>query len=157
MVLYVIRHGKAEPMSPSGRDRDRSLRPKGHRQAEHLGQQLDGAEARPTLIVTSTYRRAHQTAEQINTVLGVEFVSDTRLCVDEPVSLVIDLIGEHTDHDALCVVGHNPQLEYLCGALTNGVSGPPVRVRTGEAFAFEIDASDPLEEPGLLTSWRLSE
>ncbi len=157
MVLYVIRHGKAEAVSVTGRDRDRVLRPKGHRQAEHLGRELDAAERRPSLVITSTYKRAYETADRINSALGVEFISDTRLCVDEPVSLVIDLISEHAGRGSLCIVGHNPQLEYLCGALSGGPAGVPVRVRTGEAFAFELDADDPLGGSRLLASMRLGD
>ena len=146
MVLYVIRHGKAHPDSPTGRDRDRALKPKGYRQAAYLGQALREREDRPTLIVTSTFRRAHETAERINDDLGAEFVSDTRLCVDE-----------HTDHGALCIVGHNPQLEYLCAALSGGIGAPPVRVRTGEAFEFAIDSNDPLQGARLIGSLRLGD
>ena len=156
MVLYVIRHGKAEPSAPSGRDRDRALRPKGIRQSAYLGQALHDAAPRPSLIVTSTYRRARQTGELINQTLGAEFISDTRLCVDEPVSLAIDLIAEHAGRDAMCVVGHNPQLESLCGLLAGGMGASPARVRTGEAFAFRIDASDPLSGGELVGRWRLS-
>jgi len=157
MVLYVIRHGKAEVSSHSGRDRDRVLRPKGERQADHLGATLNENEHRPSLIVTSTFRRAHQTSERINTILGVEFVSDTRLCVDEPVSLVFDLIAEHEDHGSVCLVGHNPQLEYLCAALAGGATAPAVRVRTGEAFAFELDPGEPMGAARPIDSIRLGE
>ena len=155
MVLYVIRHGKAEVTSSTGRDRDRVLKPKGHRQAEYLGRELDAAAPRPSLVITSTFRRAHETAELINGVLGVEFIGDTRLCVDEPVSLAVDLIIEHAGRGALCIVGHNPQLEYLCAALSGGPTSAPVRVRTGEAFAFELDADDPLNGARLLAQYRL--
>ncbi len=155
MVLYIIRHGKAEPSAPTGRDRDRVLRPKGHRQSDHLGRTLDSAPQRPSLIITSTYRRAHETAERINGALGVEFISDTRLCVDEPVSLVIDLICEHAGRGSMCLVGHNPQLEYLCAALAGGPTAPPVRVRTGEAFAFELDPESPLDGARPLERFRL--
>ena len=82
MVLYVIRHGKAHPDSPTGRDRDRALKPKGHRQADFLGALLRDRDDRPSLVVTSTFRRAYETAERINAAIGAEFVSDTRLCVD---------------------------------------------------------------------------
>ncbi|MFI4897616.1 MAG: SixA phosphatase family protein [Phycisphaerales bacterium JB059] len=157
MVLYVIRHGKAHPDSPTGRDRDRALKPKGFRQAAYLGERLRARTDRPTLVVTSTFRRAYETAERINDDLRAEFVSDTRLCVDEPVSLAVDLIAEHADHEAVCVVGHNPQLEYLCAALTGGVGAPPVRVRTGEAFWFTIEPGDPLHGAELIGSLRLGD
>ncbi len=157
MVLYVIRHGKAEAVSATGRDRDRALKPKGQRQGEFLGQWLLESERPPTLVVTSTFKRAYETAELVNKTIDAEFVSDTRLCVDEPVSLAVDLILEHAGRESLCIVGHNPQLVYLCAALSGGPTSSPVRVRTGEAFSFEVDADDPLGASRLLASMRLGD
>ena len=37
MLVVLARHGTAIESAASGRDRDRTLRPRGHRQAEYLG------------------------------------------------------------------------------------------------------------------------
>ncbi len=157
MRLYVVRHGKAEQGSPTGRDEDRPLRARGERQADHLGNLFAQAERPPALVITSPFVRAFDTAERINRALEAEFLTDGRLCVGEPVSGVIDLIREREGTGSLCLVGHNPQLEHLCGTLLAGPSAPPVRVRTGEAFVFDVDASDPVALGRLVESARLDD
>lgn len=140
MRVYVIRHGKAEPGSPTGRDEDRPLRARGERQSDHLGGVLSSIDRPPALVITSPFVRAFDTAERINRALEAEFMTDGRLCVGEPVSGVLDLLRERTGVASLCLVGHNPQLEHLCGVLLAGPAAPPVRVRTGEMYAFDYDA-----------------
>lgn len=157
MRLYVVRHGKAEQSSPTGRDEDRPLLARGERQADYLGAAFADLDHPPTLVVTSPYVRAFDTAERINKTLEAEFMTDGRLCVGEPVSGVLKLIREHAGAGALCLVGHNPQLEHLCGTLLAGASAPPVRVRTGEAFVFDVDADEPARGGRLLESIRLDD
>ncbi len=157
MRLCVVRHGKAEPGSPTGRDQDRPLRERGVRQADYIGLRLEGMDRPPTLVVASPYVRAFDTGERIAGALGARFVTDDRLRVGEAVSGVLALIGEHAGVEGLCLVGHNPQLEHLCGVLLTGPTAPPIRVRTGEAFVFELDASSPGARGALFDSLRLDD
>lgn len=157
MRLYVVRHAKAEEGAPGGRDEDRPLRARGERQADHLAAALSEIDHPPTLVITSPFVRAFDTAERINRALEAEFMTDGRLCVGEPVSGVLGLIRERALTGALCLVGHNPQLEHLCGTLLAGPAAPPVRVRTGEAFVFDVDAGEPAGSGRLVESIRLED
>lgn len=152
MILYVIRHGKAEPDSPSGLDRDRPLRERGLRQARFLGETLAACDEPPRRIVSSPFVRARDTALAIAGVLALEVEFDTRLEVDEPVGPVLELIKACMASSAVAIVGHNPQLERLISFLLNGPGS--VVVRTGEAFALSLDAPERASAT-LIGSWRL--
>ncbi len=143
MHLYIIRHGKAEQDSATGRDRDRDLAPRGERQAEWLGEQLAAREHPPSLIIASPFARADRTAHLVNRPLGVDLRHDRRLIVDEPASGVLELIEEHAALGALAIVGHNPQLERLCGLLAKV---PFMEMKTGMCREFEVD--DPADALG---------
>lgn len=143
MHLYIIRHGKAEQDSASGRDRDRELAPRGERQAEWLGERLAAAKKPPTLVIASPFARADRTARLVSDALGVEMRHDGRLIVDEPASGVVELIEEHAAVGSLALVGHNPQLERLCGLLANE---PFMEMKTGMCREFEV--VDPADAPG---------
>lgn len=135
MHLYIIRHGKAQQDSPTGRDRERELAPRGERQAEWLGERLAGGSDAPTRIVSSPFARAGQTARLVNESLGVDLVYDDRLIVDEPAGGVFELIGEFNPGDRVALVGHNPQLSRVCGMLAKD---PTFEMKTGMCAVFEI-------------------
>ena len=135
MHLYIIRHGKAQQESPTGRDRERGLAPRGERQAEWLGEQLGGRDDAPTRIVSSPFVRADQTARLVNNSLAVELAYDDRLIVDEPTSGVFELIGEFNPGDRVALVGHNPQLSRVCGMLAKD---PTFEMKTGMCAVFGI-------------------
>jgi phosphohistidine phosphatase len=151
--LHIIRHGKAEQDSPTGLDRDRALKPRGERQARWLGEQLAASMCPPALIIASPFTRARQTAELIQRSLGCPLVFDERLEVGNSVSDAADVIASHTTTNpereragrtaaaspALALVGHNPQLELLIGALIHGPLGGRYELRTGECFTFEFN------------------
>ncbi len=165
--LHIIRHGKAEQDSPTGLDRDRALKSRGERQARWLGEQLAASTRPPTLIVASPFTRARQTAELIQRALGCPLVFDERLEVGNSVSDAAEVIaasspagsgdvhessraegvqslprvssGAQTRLHHLALVGHNPQLELLIGALIHGPLGGRYELRTGECFTFEFD------------------
>lgn len=157
MRLIIVRHGKARHDSASGRDFDRELRSRGHRQAAYLVERFRGLEPPLTRIVASRAVRANQTAEIIAVGLSLDLEHDDRLLVDRPVSPVLDLLYESREGACLALVGHNPQLEHLIAVLSGEpLSGTPP-LRTGEAVLLEIDPSEPLESGAVLDRIRLDD
>ncbi len=159
MRVYIVRHGKAEPYSESGLDRDRRLAERGEQQAAWLSGVL-GEEASGATVVASDAARARATAEALARGVGAEVQFDARLRVDEPVSGVMAVIRERSEADragAVCVVGHNPQLASAIALLTQGVGSPEVRLRTGEAWAIEVDDERPIGTGRVLGVHRLDD
>ncbi len=163
-VVVIVRHGKAEADSVSGRDHDRELAERGEAQARFLAEQLvrGGAAGRGGVgrVVSSLAARAFSTAAPIAAAAGVEHETDGRLAVDEPASGALDLIygmcregmpgGGDGGGDgvgdggggALVFVGHNPQVSVLVSVLAHGSPSAGAGVKTGEANVFEVEFGD---------------
>ena len=62
--LILLRHAKAESASSTGRDIDRPLTERGHRDAAIMGRVLAQAGFIPDLALVSTARRAQETWEE---------------------------------------------------------------------------------------------
>src|SRR5512137_1941918 len=65
MELYVMRHSSSHDHSPTGRDEDRQLTPKGRERVRMVAEELRRREACPTRILSSPLRRCVETAEEI--------------------------------------------------------------------------------------------
>ena len=152
VTIALARHGKTHQGSPTGRDRDRELMPRGERQALYLGRAFAQLDEPPTIIISSPVTRARQTAELIQQGLDVPLQFDEALATGASASVVLEVALEACYDDPgevrPLIVGHNPTLEYLLALLTSGPGGDYAsmrHVRTGEAFVLAIaDAADPL-------------
>ncbi|TVQ62226.1 MAG: phosphohistidine phosphatase SixA [Phycisphaerales bacterium] len=140
MQLFIVRHGKAARHSDSGRDADRELTDRGHRQAAYLGDRLLVSDVRPGVIVASPLTRAQQTARPIAELLGLELRTDERLATGSTAGLMIDLIAELHDagEAAGAIVGHNPDLSLLAARLLGGGWGGSHELRTGQMVAVRL-------------------
>ena len=72
MNLYILRHGKAEPLGPAyPRDDERPLSPGGWRRTERSAKGMAAANVAVDAIISSPLLRARQTAEIVHLGLGV--------------------------------------------------------------------------------------
>jgi phosphohistidine phosphatase len=122
--LMLLRHAKTEHDAPSGRDQDRRLDHRGHRDAAEIGGWIGRHPPFPDLALVSHAVRAHQTWEVV-----WEAMKDL---VPEPVvELMPELYGadaaellqiirdaSEADPQRLLLVGHNPGMHELALALT---------------------------------------
>jgi phosphohistidine phosphatase len=143
-LLLVVRHGKAERDSLTGRDEDRVLRPRGVRQAQFLGNKLMEmpAESKPQVILASPVIRAADTARIIAQFAGVPLEFHPELSTSSDHHAVLELLHERDragNHRRLMVVGHNPTLEELVSTLCRGGAGLAGGMRTGMAAVLELE------------------
>ena len=161
MRLYILRHGKAQAESPTGRDADRPLRRRGERQARWIGEHLVADPGRPEVIYSSELRRAVETARLVGEALDCEVREEPVLGLGHGASDVVEilqLIARADEIRSLMLVGHNPQLETLVGVLVGGPAGAPVRLRTGECAVLEAPSpEEPVGESRLVATLRLVE
>lgn len=155
MLIWIIRHGKAQQHSASGTDFDRELRGRGRRQAQWLAGQFEARDDAPVSVISSRAARARQTAEIIAAALELEVDCDDRLLVDEPAGPLINLLeaGAAAGAASVALVGHNPQLSSLASVLGDTA----VSLRTGQAALLDLPGAI---EPGageLLELLRLEE
>lgn len=142
MDIYVIRHGKAEEDSNSGLDRDRVLRPKGHRQAQWLAETIARRDVRPDLVLSSPYPRARETAEPIWEALGMEAQIDDRLGADRSLSDMMDVLSDAKGSGCVAIVSHNPNCARIVSTLCNGLMTMPGAHRTGELAHVRVDGGE---------------
>ena len=112
--LMLLRHAETETDAPSGRDQDRRLDERGHRDAAMIGDWLGRHPPFPNLVQVSPAVRARQTWELAWEVMKahapkpqVEFVPD--LYGAEPAQILESIrAASVSDPKLLMVVGHNP-------------------------------------------------
>lgn len=147
--LIVLRHAKSAWDTAAPDDHARPLSKRGKRDAPRIGEELARLGHCPTLVITSTAKRARDTwkrmkgalpdAEEVRTRdLYMAGLSDVRRAVVER--------GE--GHDVVAVVGHNPGWEEavsdLCGQETLITTANAAVLRSAaetwsEAFASDAD------------------
>ena len=110
MELYLFRHGIAEDHAPSGRDADRRLTDEGRQKLRRVLERAHTAGVRPSLILSSPYKRAIETAEIAARELGYDgkIVRSERLTPDSSPSDVWTEIRDHRDESAILIAGHEP-------------------------------------------------
>ena len=124
--LMLLRHAKTESEAPSGRDEDRRLDNRGHRDAAEIGSWIGHHPPFPDLVLVSHAMRALQTW-QIAWEAMKELVSEPEVeLVPElygaDVSQLLETIRDASSADPkrLMLVGHNPGMHELALALAGG-------------------------------------
>jgi len=142
--LYLLRHGIAEDHSPTGHDSDRRLTEEGRDKLKRVLHRATQAGVEPSLILSSPYMRALETAELAASELHYRgrIMSVGSLTPDSSPPAVWSAIREHRDEAAILLAGHEPlfssMVAWLLGSTRQMVEfkkGALVRidVRTGAA------------------------
>jgi len=122
--LMLLRHAKTETDAPSGRDQDRRLDQRGHRDAAEIGGWLASHPPFPDSVQVSPAIRARQTWELAWEAMKghvpppqVDFVPE--LYGADPAQILESIrAASVTDPRRLMVVGHNPGMHELALMLT---------------------------------------
>jgi phosphohistidine phosphatase len=110
MELYLLRHGIAEDRAPSGRDPDRALTEEGRHKLRKVLKRAQQAGVEPSLIISSPYKRALETAEIAASELKYagEILRSGTLTPDSSPPSVWSEIKEHRDEPSILLAGHEP-------------------------------------------------
>ena len=126
-MLLVLRHAKSSWIHSELTDHERPLNQRGLRAASRMGQLIADENIVPDVILSSTARRARQTAELVAKHCGFEteiaFVDS--LYHAGPTAYVDRLAYLDDSISSAMVVGHNPGLENLVESLTAEVTVMP--------------------------------
>ncbi len=119
-TVLILRHAKSSWDTPSISDKDRPLNSRGQRDAPKVGQLLIEEQLVPDLILTSSAKRARQTAnlvvESSQYAHGITEVSQFYLA--QPLAYMSYLSDLPDHYSRVMVIGHNPGLELLIDELT---------------------------------------
>lgn len=138
MDLVIVRHGKAERDSFSGRDEDRKLTRRGERQALWLGEALSESGFTGARVLSSRAARAIRTAHLLAEGLMSPVEEAEGLMLGSQISDVLPLMEMHRSGTPLVLVGHNPMVSQLASLLTHGVGFCELQLRTGSAAMIEL-------------------
>lgn len=122
--LMLLRHAKTESDAPSGRDQDRRLDERGHRDAAGIGGWIAQHPPFPDLVLVSPAVRARQTWELVwaamkATVPPLQVETAPDIYGAEVAQLLHSVrLAAAADPRQLMIVGHNPGLHELALALT---------------------------------------
>jgi phosphohistidine phosphatase len=124
MQIHLLRHGIAENAKPDQPDSERALTPEGRKKLREVLKAAKAAEVKPSLILTSPYRRALETAEVAASVLGYkqELLRTKALVPGGEPSGVWDEIRVHKGESEILLVGHEPLFSQLTAYLVDAPS-----------------------------------
>ncbi len=138
MELYLFRHGIAEEAYPGRRDADRALTDEGRRKAAEVVQAARRAGLNPSLVLSSPYLRAVETAKTAAGELGYEgeIVNTAALVPHGSPEGVWHELREHREQAAVLLAGHEPLLSRLVAYL---LASPALHVDMKKAAMVRID------------------
>lgn len=119
--LMLLRHGKSSWSDPQLDDYDRPLKKRGITASKKMGRYMVHHKLRPQMILSSTAKRAAETA-----VLACEEMGITQRHIQwhkglyhAHVHTLLEVLAGCPDAPRILLVGHNPGMEeliaYLCG------------------------------------------
>jgi phosphohistidine phosphatase len=155
MEIYILRHGVAEEPQTGQPDSERALTPDGRKKLRNVLRTAASAGAAPSLILSSPYKRALQTAQIAAELLDYkgELLRTKALEPGGAPKAVWDEIRVHKDEARILLVGHEP----LFGRLTAYLLASPnlqVDFKKGAMACIELDRF-PAEPHGVLR-WMLT-
>lgn len=120
--LILLRHAKTERDAPSGKDHDRRLDERGHRDGADIGRWLALNGYHPDLALVSTAVRTRETWDLLRPALPSTRVKHLPTLYGADTSDLLDVIHGTVDTDphSLMILAHNPGLHELALALISG-------------------------------------
>ncbi len=139
-TLLILRHAKSSWKNKALSDHDRPLNPRGQRDAPNVGKRLRSEDLIPDAILSSTAKRARQTAEAVAEESGCagELQLSRELYGGGPEAYLEAIRSLPSLVDCALVIGHNPDLEELLEIL----SGESVRLPTAALAHLQLDIQD---------------
>ena len=142
MLLLLNRHANAGTRDPAQwpDDRDRPLTEKGRAVQSDVSRFLRKRDLAPTLVLTSPWLRAQQTAEILVEVarVGQPPVPCEPLADDPDLIRLQDYVGDQPGGAIVAMVGHSPWMEDLASILLAG-SSTGIRIDFPKSGAMGID------------------
>lgn len=157
MLVYLFRHGIAEPAEPGQADADRPLLPKGiertHQAAAGLAALMDAA---PATLLTSPKQRAVETADILGEHLAKKPVVLDALASEGFAAITQSLITMQAG--SVMLVGHEPMLGEWAARWVFGRGAPYGCIQLKKAGCLLLDLDKPIEPETDLTGrliWHL--
>jgi len=121
-TLLVMRHAKSSWSDATLSDHDRPLNSRGRYDAPRIGELLLDEDLSPELIISSSARRAVETARRVAIACDYDAtIAVTRDLYHADPEIFLSVVREQgADFGRVMIVGHNPGIEELVEQLTGG-------------------------------------
>jgi phosphohistidine phosphatase len=138
MELYLFRHGIAEDAKPGRPDASRALTDEGKKKVADVVKAARRAGVEPSLIVSSPYVRAVETARIAAEVFECkrDVVRTEALVPNGAPEKVWAELRDYREEAAVLLAGHEPLLSHLVSFL---LASPALRVEMKKAALVRID------------------
>lgn len=147
MDLILWRHAEAEDEAPNGDDLQRSLTPRGEKQAARMAGWLDRQLSDGVKILCSPALRCEQTLLP----LGRKYKVREELAPNASPEAVLDASGWPKAKQAVLVVGHQPTLGETAAKLL-GMKPQELTIRKGAVWWFRCRERDGGEQTVLVAA-----
>ena len=146
MDLVLWRHAEAQDWAEGGNDLERSLTPRGEKQAARMAAWLDRQLPEGARILVSPARRTEQTA----LALGRKYKIRNELAPDGSAQQLLDVAQWPNGRTTTLVVGHQPVLGEVVARLL-GMQASDCAVRKGAVWWLRHRVRDGVPQTVLLT------
>jgi len=153
--IYLLRHGIAEDGKPGRPDSERALTAEGREKLRRVLKRARAADCAPSLILSSPYRRALETAEVAAAVLGYkrDVVHARALTPDASPPDCWDEVRSHKDEPSILLSTHEPLASSLAAYL---LRSPALQVDMKKAALLRLDCDRFTPEPHCVLKWMLT-
>jgi phosphohistidine phosphatase len=153
--IYLLRHGIAEDGGAGVPDSERALTPEGKKRLREVMKVAAHAGVSPSLILSSPYRRALETARIVADELGYkdEVLRTKALIPSASATDAWQEIRLHRDASSLLLVGHEPLFGLLAAYLL-GTPETQIDFKKGALFAVDLPAAG--ARPRGVLKWMLT-
>jgi phosphohistidine phosphatase len=150
--IYLLRHGIAENTTP---DSDRALTAEGREKLRRVLARARAADVAPSLILSSPYRRAVETADVAAEILGYQgkVVKTRTLTPDASPFETWAEIRKRPEEHAILLASHEPLMSSLAAFL---LASPALMVDMKKAALVRVDCERLGPEPKGVLKWMLT-
>lgn len=155
MEIFILRHGVAEEPQSGQPDSERALTSDGRKKLRNILRTAASAGVAPSLILSSPYKRAVQTAQMAAEILDYknELLHTKALEPSSSPKTVWDELRVHKDEAAILLAGHEPLFSRLAAYL---LASPNLQIefKKGAIVCIELERFSP--EPHGVLRWMLT-
>lgn len=155
MQIYLLRHAIAEPSRAGLRDADRALTPEGTEKLARVLRCARSAGVEPSVILSSPYRRAKETAQAAAEALSYsgKIVETPALTPDASPEDAWEEIRSRRGETSILVASHEPLMSTLASFL---LGAPSLQVEMKKSALMRIDCERAGLAPSGVLKWMVT-
>ena len=155
MQIYLLRHGIAEDARPGQPDSERALTAEGREKLRRVLKRASAGGGAPSLILSSPFRRAVETAAVAAEALGYDgkVVKTPALVPDASPIDAWEEVRSRKDERAVLLASHEPLMSSLTAFL---LDSPALQVDMKKAALVRVDCERFGPQPRGVLKWMLT-